>query len=167
MPKATKKADAGLVTREIQTLTDAFCAAHLDDEYRDLCRRLVAKLGRKKEPPFVRGDPGVWAAAIVHVIGTVNFLFDKTQVPHMTATQLSERAGVSKASAETRSREIRKLLKIVQLEPEWSRPSQLEHNPFAWMIEVDGIIVDARSLPEHVQHEARRLGLIPERAHGT
>ena len=33
-------------------------------------------------------------------------------------------------------------------------------NPLAWMIEVDGIPMDARDLPREIQEEAFRLGLI-------
>ena len=35
-------------------------------------------------------------------------------------------------------------------------------NPMAWMISVDGFIVDARTMPPDVQAEARRRGLIPD-----
>jgi hypothetical protein len=154
--------DAKRVAEEVAAITDAFCDAHLDAEYRELCRRLVAKLARKKESPLVRGEPRVWAAAVVHVIGWVNFLFDKTQKPHMRAAELCERAGVSNASVDSKSREIRKLLKIVPMEPEWFRLSQIHDNPFAWMVQVNGLVLDARMLPEHVQTEARERGIIPD-----
>jgi hypothetical protein len=32
----------------------------------------------------------------------------------------------------------------------------------AWMIEVNGLVVDARMLPPELQAEARRRGLIPD-----
>jgi hypothetical protein len=31
----------------------------------------------------------------------------------------------------------------------------------AWLVEVDGLIMDARSLPVPVQHELARVGIIP------
>ena len=34
-------------------------------------------------------------------------------------------------------------------------------NPLAWMIQVNGLIADARRLPREVQEEALRKGLIP------
>ncbi|MBI5243019.1 MAG: hypothetical protein HY922_04945 [Elusimicrobia bacterium] len=37
----------------------------------------------------------------------------------------------------------------------------LADNPLAWMITVDGIVMDARSAPREIQEEAFRLGLIP------
>jgi hypothetical protein len=47
------------------------------------------------------------------------------------------------------------------MDPQWYRPSKLEDNPMAWMIEVNGLIVDARWMPREVQEEAYRRGLIP------
>jgi hypothetical protein len=40
----------------ISALADAYCAERLDAEYAELCRRLVAKLARKRPSPLVRGD---------------------------------------------------------------------------------------------------------------
>ena len=36
---------------EIVALTDEFCQQHLNEEYRDLCRLMEAKLCRKRPPP--------------------------------------------------------------------------------------------------------------------
>jgi len=38
----------------------------------------------------------------------------------------------------------------------------LEQHPLAWLVSVDGIPVDVRTLPGELQDEARRLGLIPD-----
>ncbi len=61
----------------IWTLTDAHCVERLDSEYAELCRRLVAKLARKRPSPLVRGDVRIWAAAALYTVGSVNFLFDR------------------------------------------------------------------------------------------
>jgi hypothetical protein len=37
----------------------------------------------------------------------------------------------------------------------------LEENPLAWIVEVNGLPVDVRTMPREVQAEAYRLGLIP------
>ncbi|MBP0633674.1 MULTISPECIES: DUF6398 domain-containing protein [unclassified Cupriavidus] len=63
---------------EIIALTDAFCAQHLTDEYRDLCRRLVATLCCKRPSPLVTGPARPWACGVAYAIGRVNFLFDKS-----------------------------------------------------------------------------------------
>ena len=50
-----------------------FCAKKLDDEYFELSERLVEKLGRKKIQPLATGQPEIWAASIIHALGTINF----------------------------------------------------------------------------------------------
>jgi hypothetical protein len=45
-----------------------------------VCRRLVARLARKRPSPLVRGDMRIWAAGAIHAVGQVNFLFDRSPV---------------------------------------------------------------------------------------
>jgi hypothetical protein len=70
---------------EIVALTDAFCQAHLTDEYTQLCRKLIAKLSRKRPSPLARGRAKSWAEGILYTIARVNLMFDKSQTPHMRA----------------------------------------------------------------------------------
>lgn len=147
---------------EILRLTDGFCADHLDAEYGELCRKLVAELARKRPSPLLRGDLRIWAGAGIYTIGSINFLFDRTQRPHLTADQLSQRLGLSKSTLAAKARRIQDLLNIVPCEPRYCRRAFLADNPLAWMISVDGFLVDARTMPPEIQMEARRKGLIPD-----
>jgi hypothetical protein len=45
---------------QIFKLTDPFCAEHLDAEYGELVRKLVAKLARKRPSPFLAPLPKVF-----------------------------------------------------------------------------------------------------------
>jgi hypothetical protein len=146
---------------EVVDLTDAFCEAHLTDEYAQLCHRLAAKLSRKRPSPLARGRAKSWAAAIVYTVGRVNFLFDKGQTPHMRADELCRKMGVSQGTASAKSTQIMDMFGIFQMHPEWTLPSQMDDNPMAWMIMVNGLIVDVRHLPRKIQEEAYRKGLIP------
>ncbi|MBI4494153.1 MAG: hypothetical protein HY690_15300 [Chloroflexi bacterium] len=147
---------------QIIALTDQFCAEHLDAEYAELCRKLVAKLARKRPSPLARGDLRVWAGATVYVVGGVNFLFDKSQKPYLSADDLSRLIGVAKSTLANKARQIRDLLDIGVFEPEFSRRAMLEQNPLSWMVMVNGLIMDVRDLPPELQEEARRRGLIPD-----
>jgi hypothetical protein len=149
---------------EIITLTDGFCAEHLDGEYGELCRKLVAELARKRPSPLVRGDLHIWAGAVIYTLGSINFLFDRTQRPHLTADQLSQRLGLSKSTLAAKAKRIQDLLRMVPLEPRYCRRALLADNPLAWMISVNGFLVDARTMPPQIQEEARRRGLIPDLA---
>jgi len=146
---------------EIFKLTDPFCAEHLDTEYADLVHKLIAKLARKRPSPLARGHLRTWAGAAIYVVGSVNFLFDPTQHPHLTGDQLSELTGVPKSTLSNKAKVIRDMLRIGPLEPEFCRRELLQSNPLAWMISINGFIVDARTLPPEMQEEVRRRGLIP------
>jgi Domain of unknown function (DUF6398) len=75
--------------QEIFKLTDSFCAERLDSEYGQLCRKLIAKLARKRPSPLARGDLRIWAAAAIYTVGSINFLFDSSQDIFMTGDQIS------------------------------------------------------------------------------
>jgi len=142
-------------------LTDAVCTEHLTSEYAFLAREVAAALSRKRPSPLLRGKPTTWGCGIVYVLGQVNFLFDKSQTPHMPAIKLCELFGVSASAASAKAKQIEDWLGIRIMDPRWYLPSRLEQNPMAWMIKVNGMIVDARTAPKDIQEEAFRLGLIP------
>lgn len=58
--------------------------------------------------------------------------------------------------------QILKLLDVGVYEPELMRRSMREQHPLSWVVEVNGFLVDARTLPAEIQEEARRRGLIPD-----
>jgi hypothetical protein len=146
-------------------ITDGACHEHLDDEYGQLARRLVARLARKRPSPLARGDARIWAAGVVYAIGQINFLFDPTHTPHLTAKQLAERLGVVHTTMANKAGLINRMLDIGMFEPELTRLGMLEQHPMTWIVEVDGLLVDARMLPPELQAEARRRGLIPDLEH--
>jgi len=121
--------------------TDRFCAEHLDLEYAELCRRLIGRLARKRPSPLAGGEVRIWAGAVLHAIGSLNFLFDRTQHPHLTASELYRLAGVSQATAAKRSREIRQLLRLTHVDPELSRREIAERSPLRNLVDVGGLIV--------------------------
>lgn len=145
----------------IITLTNEFCAAHLNEEYAQLARQLTAALARKRPSPLSRGRPNSWACGIVYALGFVNFLFDKSHEPYLSATDLCEGFGVSKSTGSNKSAEIRNLMDMFQFDPNWCLPSLMAENPVAWMIMVDGMVVDVRRMPLPIQQAAFDQGIIP------
>ena len=146
----------------ITAVTDRVCEEHLDNEYAVLCRTLTVRLARKRPSPLERGEPRIWAAGVVYTVGWINFLFDKSQPPYIRADKLAEHIGVVQSTMANKSGRIRSVLELSWYEPELTRRGILEQNPFAWMLTVNGIPFDARTLPREIQDEARRLGLIPD-----
>ncbi len=142
-------------------LTGTFCTAHLDEEYAHLARQATAALCRKRPSPLATGRVQTWACGIVYALGFVNFLFDKTQTPSMRAAELCAAFGVSQSTGAAKSKAVRDALAMSQMDARWYRPSKMEDNSLAWMIMVDGFIVDARHLPRDLQEAAYAKGLIP------
>lgn len=146
---------------QIRDLTDEVCAQHLNQEYAVLARKMAATLSRKRPSPLAQGQAASWACGILYALGRVNFLFDSTQTPHVSARELCALVGVSQGTASDKAKRILDLLKVRLFDPQWTLPSRLEKNPMAWLIEVNGMIVDARALPRPIQEHAFRKGLIP------
>lgn len=144
----------------ITNLTDAFSAKHLNEEYRQLIQRAVGALSRKRPSPLLKGKESVWAAAAVHAVGRVNFLDDRTQSPHCKPKVIYEFFGIAESTGQNKSKEIRDLLKMGPMSPEWTLPSCLADNPLAWMVQVKGLIADIRRMPTQVQRKAFDKGLI-------
>jgi hypothetical protein len=69
--------------------------------------------------------------------------------------------GVSQSACAAKTREIRRIFDIVQLDPRWCLPSKLAESPLVWMIPVNGVVVDIRMMPREFQEQAYQLGLIP------
>jgi hypothetical protein len=145
----------------VTEITDGVCQQHLTGEYAALARRMTAALCRKRPSPLSAGNLNVWAGAIVHVIGGVNFLFDRAQTPHVTAAGLAELFGVSTSAVAAKASFLKRLFRISLFDPDWTLPSRVADNPLTWLVEVNGFIVDARELPLTLQHEAVRQGAIP------
>ena len=153
--------EARKALQAIVAMTDPFCRERLNEEYAILCRKLAEKLLRKRPSPLGSGTPNAWAAGIVRTIGVVNFLQDPSQNPHMRLTQVDEAFGVSESTGQAKSLAIRKAFKIYQFDREWTLPSRMNSNPMAWMVEVNGLLMDMRYAPRNIQEIAYHKGLIP------
>lgn len=145
----------------IVALTDSVCRNHLNDEYRELARRMAARLCRMRTSPVSSGQPRTWACAIIYVLGQINFLSDRSTQPYMTMADVCSVFGVGQSTASAKSRVVSEALKTNQLDPKWSLPSLMDANPLVWMAAVNGILVDLGHMPREVQEIAFRKGMIP------
>jgi len=165
MPRTKKSQKAPQKMQEkfdaIVVLTDEVCNERLNEEYAQLARQATAALCRKRPSPLLSGRVTSWACGVVYALGFVNFLFDKSQDPHMSAAELCAAFGVAKGTGAAKSRAVRDALNMVQMDPNWCLPSKMDDNIVAWMIMVNGLIVDARTLPLEIQEIAYEKGLIP------
>lgn len=145
----------------VKLLITGFCKEHLDEEYEQLCIKALAKLCRKRPSPLLKGRSSTWAAGIVYAVGAANFIFDRENEHYMSASELADYYGVSKSTASSKAAELRKMFNIDMFSGEWTIPSQMDSNPMIWMVSVNGLAVDARTLPLEYQQICFERGLIP------
>jgi hypothetical protein len=141
-------------------LTDAFCQERLNAEYMQLSRQATAALCRKRPSPLQQGRLNTWACGIVYALGSVNFLFDRSQTPYLPGADLCEAFGISKSTGAAKAKAVRDALPTFHMDPNWTLPSRLADNPMVWMVQVNGLIVDARNLPLAFQEILYQKGLI-------
>jgi hypothetical protein len=141
--------------------TDEVCAALLDEEYAALARDVVARLARKRPSPLQSGRPASWAGAIIYALGQVNYLFDKSSKPYLTTDELAAAFGRSKSTLSDKAKQVRDLLKM-DWNAEFMRQDLVDdENSIAWLIQYDGLVMDARTLAIPIQVEAFEKGIIP------
>ena len=145
---------------DLVRLTDAFCDAHLNAEYKDLCREMAVAVCQKGSP-VLKGKTAGWAAGIVYALGRVNFLDDPSQTPHMKSKDIAGGFGVSMATMQAKAKVIREGLDLVPFHPDWCLPSKMDDNPLVWTLEVNGFLMDIRMAPREAQVVAYEKGLIP------
>jgi hypothetical protein len=147
--------------QNICTILSEVCTEKLNPEYLTLSIELAAKLARKRPTPLLSGNIKTWAAGIIHALGTVNFLFDKSQLPHMTSKELCDWFSLGQSTISGKSKLIRDLFDMGHFDPTWCLPSKMMGNPLIWMVSIGGYIVDIRSAPYEVQVAAFEAGAIP------
>ena len=136
-------------------LTRSFCETKLDDEYGQLCEKLINKMGRKREVPFKRGKLDIWAAAVVHAVGSVNFLFDESFEPYASVSDINDYFGTKSSTVTQKSKRIRDMFNMSYFDSDFSTVGINEANPLNNTVVVDGYIVPLDSLPQEYQKKVR------------
>jgi hypothetical protein len=161
--KPFKSLSGGMLTRasSILTLTDEFCHEFLNDDFAQLVQKATYLLCQRHPSLISGGQMDSWAAGIVHAIGSINFIFDPSQTPHVPAAQLYKWFSVSSATGQNKSKLVRELLKMHQATADWCVPQRLDQDPLFWVISMDDIVLDVRDASRDIQSEAFFKGLVP------
>jgi len=131
-------------------LTTGFCDAYLDNDYKQLCEKLILKMSRKHNVPFLRGRLEIWAAAIVHAIGSINFLFDRSFKPYSSIKEISDHFGAVQSTISQKAKQIRDMFKMRYYDKEFSTSYMKEKNPFSDLVLINGIPYYKKSLPPNL-----------------
>jgi len=132
--------------RKLIEMTSGFSDKYLDEDYKQLCEKLILKMKRKRNVPFASGKLEIWAAAIIYALGRVNFLFDKSFKPYATADDICDYFGTSKSTTSQKAKLILDTFKMSYYDEEFSTERMKEGNPFAKMAIVNGFIVPIEAI---------------------
>ena len=146
--------DKDIIEQRMQkliTMTAGFCDAYVDDDYKQLCEKLTRKMSRKRNVPFLSGRIEIWAAAIIHALGSINFLFDPNFEPYVGAADISDYFGTSKSTVSQKAKVIRDMFKMGYWDNEFSTTHMQKSNPASNLVMAGDMILDVRSLPPDIQ----------------
>ncbi|MCL6478954.1 MAG: plasmid pRiA4b ORF-3 family protein [Peptococcaceae bacterium] len=149
-------------------LTSGFCNRYLDNEYRRLCEKLINKMARKRNVPFLSGKLELWAAAVVHALGSINFLFDKSFPPYASMDDICGYFKTSRSSTTQKSKLIRDMFNLWYYDPELSTTHVAKNNPLAGLVVVDDLILALKTLkpenePVFIKREQNQPKLVKDR----
>ena len=151
--------DKAIIAEKAQRLiemTAGFCNEYLDEDYKQLCEKLIRKMSRKRNVPFLSGRIEIWAAPVVYAIGSINFLFDQSFEPYASGDDICNYFGTSKSTTSQKAKIIRDMFKLGYWGKEFSTSHMRQSSPFSNLVTINGLIVDKQSLPPEIQEIIRR-----------
>ncbi len=80
---------------------------------------------------------------------------------HCRPKVIFEFFGIAEGTGQNKSKEIRDVLMMGPMSPDWTLHSRLADNPLVWTLQVNGLMVDIRRAPIELQRLAFQKGLIP------
>lgn len=153
-------ANRELVQQKKDTLiqmTDGFADSYLDEDYKMLCQKLINKMSRKRQVPFLSGRLDIWAAAVIYALGQINFLFDRSFEPYVSATDLCDYFGTSQSTTYQKAQKIRDMFKIRHFDDEFSTEKVQNENPFNDFVMVNGLIVPISTFMKMLENREVKL----------
>jgi tetratricopeptide (TPR) repeat protein len=149
---------------QMLNMVESFCNEHLNEEYAELSMNLVKKMGRKHDVPFKRGKLEIWASATIYAIAQINFLFDKSFKPYVTADDICDYFKTKKSTVGDKARTIRNMFNMDYYDNEFSTELMKNNNPYEKLAITDeGFIVPKNMLNEEEEY-ANILELMADEA---
>jgi hypothetical protein len=133
---------------EIHCLIKKFVFFKLNDEYAHVAERMLWKLAHKNCSPILDGNCEEWAAAIVHALGTINFLFDKKSDPYTAVEDIHVYFRTDGKSTFEKSRQIIEILNVNSWTDEFSIASLRHSVAFNRLVMLNGCFVPKDSVPK-------------------
>ena len=141
---------------QLLNLIADFCAKKLNEEYLTLADKVIQELAQIDPVPFMKGKPEIWAAGIIHALGSVNWMFDGSNTCYTPAADINTFFGTNGSTTSQKATLIKDLLDIAHGDREFSTRDTIDNDPFAKLVMVDGMIVPVTMLPEELQAQVKQ-----------
>ena len=138
---------------QLISLTTEFCEQHLDDEYEQLCEKLIRKMSRKRNVPYLSGRIEIWAAGVIYALGQINFLFDRCFEPYATHDDICDYFGTKKSTTSQKAKFIRDMFKMRYGNDEFLTERNKKDKPFGKSMMINGLIVPIDLLESESQED--------------
>ena len=117
-------------TNRLIGMTAEYSDKFLDEEYKQLSEKLILKMSRKRNIPFMSGKEEIWAAGTVYALGQINFLFDRNSEPYVSADNICDYFNTKKSTTSQKAKKIRDLFNMAYWDEEFSTKYMKQNNPF-------------------------------------
>jgi tetratricopeptide (TPR) repeat protein len=131
---------------KMKELVSVFCDQKMNREFKEISLRLIDKMSRKKNIPFITGEIKTWAAATVYALSQINFLFDKESSPSITPDDICGFFNTNKNTTSSKAKTIRDLMRIKIFDEEFSIEDVKQANPFNNYDTDNGFIISKKSV---------------------
>lgn len=148
--------------QKLTELTSNFCREYLDNEYLSLCEKLIQKMSRKRQVPFLSGKIEIWASAIIYSLGQINFLFDNSFDPYATPDDICNYFNTSKSTVGQKAKIIRDMFKMGYWNNEFATKQIADKNPINDIMMVNGLLVSKSMMQNNKTPNSRFIEIFFE-----
>jgi len=141
---------------QLLNMVAGFCTQKLNEEYFRLADKLIDELASADPVPFLKGKLEIWAAAIIHALGSINWMFDRGNKYYTPAADINAYFGTSGSTTSNKARLIRDMLDIEQGDPDFSTQDTKDSDPLAKFVLLDGMVVPITMLPVALQEQVKK-----------
>lgn len=121
----------------IKDLINNFCNEVLNSqEYYQISLKILNQLDKHPDKPLLRGKENIWAASIVHAVGSINFLFYSTSDPNISNTEFNHHFDTNPKTVKNKSLKIQDLLHLSTYNPQFQIKASQHDNPLDKIKEV-------------------------------
>lgn len=121
---------------QISAKVNSFCLEKLDEEYADVCERLMLDMVNTNRDYFLKGNPDNWAAAVVVAVGGVNFLGDPSSKLSMNLEEIMDHFEVSGKRVMQKAQDIAEEMALTPFEGEYVLPSIRQSDSYLRFMEM-------------------------------